>query len=134
MLASAARSAASRDTVRMVPSAGFITALIGGGDALVTGRRQSRRRPWSPCPSGLSGDAAEQQGQNDAGVAPGAAQQGGGGDRGRLPHGVRAASRASAVAAAPMVRLMLVPVSPSGTGNTFKSLMDCFSAWIAAAP
>ena len=47
---------------------------------------------------------------------------------------VSACFSASAVTAAPMVRLMLVPVSPSGTGNTFKSLMDCFSAWIAAAP
>ena len=35
-------------------------------------------------------------------------------------------------AAAPMVRVMLVPVSPSGTGNTFRSLMDCFWALMAA--
>ena len=31
----------------------------------------------------------------------------------------------SSAAAAPMVRLMLVPVSPSGTGKTFSSLMSC---------
>ena len=36
-------------------------------------------------------------------------------------------------AAAPMDRLILVPVSPSGTGNTFRSLMRCFSARMAAA-
>ena len=35
-------------------------------------------------------------------------------------------------AAAPMVRVMLVPVSPSGTGNTFRSLMACFWALMAA--
>ena len=39
----------------------------------------------------------------------------------------------SSVAAAPMVRLMLVPVSPSGTGNTFRSLICCFSALMEAA-
>ncbi len=30
------------------------------------------------------------------------------------------------------VRDMLVPVSPSGTGNTFRSLMGCFWALMAA--
>ena len=40
----------------------------------------------------------------------------------------------SSVAAVPMVRLMLVPVSPSGTGNTFRSLIFCFCRVMAAAP
>ena len=40
----------------------------------------------------------------------------------------------SASAAAAMVMDILVPVSPSGTGNTFKSLMACFWAVMAAAP
>ena len=39
----------------------------------------------------------------------------------------------SSAAAALMVRLILVPVSPSGTGNTFRSLMCCFWALMAAA-
>ena len=34
----------------------------------------------------------------------------------------------SSAAAVPMVRLMLVPVSPSGTGKTLSSLIFCFSA------
>ena len=40
----------------------------------------------------------------------------------------------SSAAAVWMVRLILVPVSPSGTGNTFRSLMACFSRVIQAAP
>ena len=32
----------------------------------------------------------------------------------------------ASAAAVPMVRDILVPVSPSGTGNTFSSLMLCF--------
>ncbi|CUP12572.1 Uncharacterised protein [Flavonifractor plautii] len=32
----------------------------------------------------------------------------------------------SSAAAVPRVRLMLVPVSPSGTGKTFSSLICCF--------
>ena len=40
----------------------------------------------------------------------------------------------SSVTAAPMVMDMLVPVSPSGTGNTFRSLMACLCAVMAAAP
>ena len=39
----------------------------------------------------------------------------------------------SSAAAQPMVRPIFVPVSPSGTGNTFKSLMACFWAFRAAA-
>ena len=35
----------------------------------------------------------------------------------------------SSPAAVPMVRLMLVPVSPSGTGKTLSSLIFCFSAF-----
>jgi hypothetical protein len=33
-----------------------------------------------------------------------------------------------------MVRLILVPVSPSGTGKTLSSLMRCFSRLMEAAP
>ena len=40
----------------------------------------------------------------------------------------------SSVTAVPMVMDILVPVSPSGTGNTFRSLMACFWAVMAAAP
>ena len=40
----------------------------------------------------------------------------------------------SSCAAACMVRLILVPVSPSGTGKTLRSLMLCFSLAIEAAP
>ena len=39
----------------------------------------------------------------------------------------------ASVAAVPMVRDILVPVSPSGTGNTFSSLMLCFCAPMEAA-
>ena len=45
----------------------------------------------------------------------------------------RSGERSSAAAVA-MVRLMLVPVSPSGTGNTFRSLIFCFCRVMAAAP
>jgi len=38
------------------------------------------------------------------------------------------------VAAAAMVRLMLVPVSPSGTGKTLRSLIFCFCRAMAAEP
>ena len=38
----------------------------------------------------------------------------------------------SSAAAAPIVRLMLVPVSPSGTGKTFSSLMSCLFCTSAA--
>ena len=37
-------------------------------------------------------------------------------------------------AAVPMVKDMLVPVSPSGTGKTFRSLMACFWALMEAEP
>ncbi len=37
----------------------------------------------------------------------------------------------SSVTAVPMVMDILVPVSPSGTGNTFRSLMACFWAVMA---
>ena len=40
----------------------------------------------------------------------------------------------SASAAVAMVMDILVPVSPSGTGNTLRSLMACFWAVMAAAP
>ena len=40
----------------------------------------------------------------------------------------------SSAAAVPMVRLMLVPVSPSGTGKTLRSLICCFCSVMAAAP
>ena len=40
----------------------------------------------------------------------------------------------SSVAAVWIVRLMLVPVSPSGTGKTFRSLMASRSMVIQAAP
>ena len=42
--------------------------------------------------------------------------------------------RLSSVTAVWIVRLMFVPVSPSGTGNTFRSLMACFCWVIQAAP
>ncbi len=38
----------------------------------------------------------------------------------------------ASAAAVPMVRDILVPVSPSGTGNTFSSLMACFWALMEA--
>ena len=38
----------------------------------------------------------------------------------------------ASAAAVPMVRDILVPVSPSGTGNTLSSLMLCFWALMAA--
>ncbi len=64
--------------------------LIGGGHAEVQGDGQI------PAVDGLLvldrlGKAAEQQGQDDAGVAPGAPQQGGGRCLGRLSHGGAAA-------------------------------------------
>ena len=40
----------------------------------------------------------------------------------------------SSSTAVEMVRLMLVPVSPSGTGNTLRSLISCFWAAMHAAP
>ncbi len=40
----------------------------------------------------------------------------------------------ASAAAVPMVRDMLVPVSPSGTGNTFRSLMACFWTLMEAEP
>ena len=40
----------------------------------------------------------------------------------------------ASAAAVPMVRDILVPVSPSGTGNTFSSLMACFWALMEADP
>ena len=50
------------------------------------------------------------------------------------PASWRAPCLRAPAAAVPMVMDILVPVSPSGTGNTFRSLMACFWAVMAAAP
>ena len=62
---------------------GFHDGLVGGGDALLHGGGKNGGVGGLPALQAL-GDAAEQQGQNDAGVAPGAPQQGGGGGVGGL--------------------------------------------------
>ena len=59
--------------------------LVGGGDTLLHGGGESGGVRSLPALQGL-GQASEQQGENDAGIAAGPPQQGGGRDGGRLLH------------------------------------------------
>ena len=65
---------------------GLHDRLVGGGHAVIQGDGQITAVNGVLVLDGL-GKAAEQQGEDHAGVAPGAPQQGGGVDRSHLAHG-----------------------------------------------
>ena len=65
---------------------GLHHGAVGSGHALLHGGGQQHAVGFVHAFEVL-GDAAEQQGEDDAGVAPSAPQQGGGGDRGGVGHG-----------------------------------------------
>ena len=67
---------------------GLHHGAVGSGHALLHGGGQQHAVGFVHALEVL-GDAAEQQGEDDAGVAPSAPQQGGGGDGGGVGHGHR---------------------------------------------
>ncbi len=106
--------------------------LVGGGHAEVQGDGQIPTVDGLPVLEGLC-NSAEQQGERMTPEFPRAPEAGRWPLSGPLLPTVAHCFFFSSAAAALMVRLILVPVSPSGTGNTFRSLMCCFWALMAAA-
>ena len=126
-----ALAAARRATVRMVPSAGFITALYA---ASTPSCRASAHR--TPSQRSTPFSFLEIPRSNRDRITP------------ELPRAPRSMAEAAvedafsrlgsstlrrSAAAALMVMDMLVPVSPSGTGNTFRSFSCCLLISMAAA-
>ena len=130
--ASAMRFAHRRETVRTVPSAGFITALYAADTPSCIAAANWAASAVS-CPFRLL-DTPRNSRERITPEFPRAPR--------RRAEAVVLAAWAtvsgsdafSSVTAAAMVMDIFVPVSPSGTGNTFRSLMACFWAVMAAAP
>ena len=128
---SRAASAVRRETVRIVPSAGFMTALYAASTPAVSAAAKSL-----PSASSLPLSDLEKPRNRRDRITP------------ELPLAPRRSAEAvlsaalvsvmpsalrSSVLAAESVMLIFVPVSPSGTGKTFSSLTFCLFRSISAA-
>ena len=114
--ASAARLAAETGNRQHRALGGLHNGLVGGGHTFLHGGGEGGGVSGLHALQGL-GKAPEQQGEDDAGVAPGTPKQGGGGDGGWPAPRRRERSCAAPSAAVSMVMDILVPVSPSGHGE-----------------
>ena len=129
--ACAAASDARRDTVSMVPSAGFMTALYAASTPSLSAPANST----APAVSMPLRRFAMPRNSSDS-ITP------------ELPRAPRSSPDETQSAALSMdvklrflsslaallsVRHIFVPVSPSGTGKTFSSFICCIFAWSAAS-
>ena len=123
-------AAASRTTVRMVPSVGFITARYATAAASLSARATPRASNALPLRHALR-EAAEDLREDHAAVPAGAHERSvrRGGEH-RVRRRSASGRRAASSTAERSVRYMFEPVSPSGTGKTLRSLISC---WLASS-